>query len=335
MSPEEKEEFYKYAAYYNISDFADLSIPEVVALEFLARYPNPIVRHTLYAEVNQFLEYREEIDPIKGLERESDHQKKFYEYIEEKNQNTKTENHLSSSTFYNSLSNFEKMGLLKFNRNESGKVAIEATQFTRYVPRLLLKFLINNHMNQRDDQERQIEHLTELIKNQGKERFESILSVWFSEFIVFSIVSQMSEYTDELFILSKNQSNFDKNKLKIDNLNYSRIHKHQIREPENAFDAVLIPVYKRNPKFYGIPRDKILNEIVRVTKPEGIIGLVAMSDVPLTNNPIADELIKLYQLSLNNRIFTEKELINDLTLAGISDIKVIEYEGFLIGIGRK
>ena len=60
MKKEEKE-FYDYAAYYGISDFTDLSIAEVATLQFLARYANPVIRHELYMQVKQFVEFQEDL----------------------------------------------------------------------------------------------------------------------------------------------------------------------------------------------------------------------------------------------------------------------------------
>ena len=52
-------DFYRYAAFHSIQDFADLSLAEIIALEFLVRYSKPIVRHTLYTEVKQLIEFQE------------------------------------------------------------------------------------------------------------------------------------------------------------------------------------------------------------------------------------------------------------------------------------
>ena len=74
----------------------------------------------------------------------------------------------------------------------------------------------------------------------------------------------------------------------------------------------MIPVYKQDPKFYNLPREKLLKEIVRVTKPGGYIGLVAMADVPLTNNIYANELINIYRMAVGNRIFSDDQLKDEI-----------------------
>jgi len=328
----EEEDFYSYAAYHEISDFADLSIAELIALEFLARYTNPIVRHTLYTEVNQFIEYKEDIPPLKDMEVSKDFQKKFDYYIKSNN------NPISTSTFYSSLSNFERMGLLQFKMNKSGKVeSIKPTPYTKFVPKLLLKFLLNNDIM--DSVEYRLEfsdRFLEVLAKYGKEaQFDSVLTLWFSEYVAYSLLQQLAPFSKEFFVISKNDESNITKPLELTNLNVSNIHNRKIREPENFFDGVLVPVYKQNPKFYNLTREEILHEVLRVTKPGGLIGIVGMADVPLTNNPFADELIKLYKLSVKNRIFTKEELQTDLEEVGLTAINVYEHQGLLIGVGQK
>ncbi|MEJ2280209.1 MAG: hypothetical protein P8Y70_21045 [Candidatus Lokiarchaeota archaeon] len=53
-----EEEFLEYAKYHNISDFANFSIKDIITMQFLVRYREPIVRHLLYTEVKQFIEFK-------------------------------------------------------------------------------------------------------------------------------------------------------------------------------------------------------------------------------------------------------------------------------------
>jgi hypothetical protein len=98
---------------------------------------------------------------------------------------------------------------------------------------------------------------------------------------------------------------------------------------------VIIPVYKKNPKFYDLNRNQILKESSRVIKPKGKIILVSIAEIPFTENIFLNELIKLYNISLNNRIFSRRELETDLIGAGFIDVEIFDHQGLLIGIGRK
>ena len=113
---EGEEDYYKYAMYHTISDFSDLSISEIITLQFLVRYSNPVVRHTLFNEVKQFIEFQE-----KSPYKETD----FFK-------NLKGKKKLTTGKFYHSLSKLKDKGLLEFD-GEVGKVSVKPTQFTNYV----------------------------------------------------------------------------------------------------------------------------------------------------------------------------------------------------------
>jgi len=323
---QEEDNFYNYAAFHNISEFSDLSIAEIIALLFLVRYEDPVVRHTLYTEMKQLIEFKEN-DPLRGkrdLSTESSN--KFYETIDE-------EKKYYTSSFYNSLKNLKEKGLLQINDNEKGKkTTIEPTLYTQLVPKLLLKFLINNNIM--DSPKYRSDFSKEFIEKIGNQKFEKILSIWFSEYEVLSIVKQLSKFANEVYVLSKNVSNGELSKVKMEHVEYIEMMGKQFSIPENVFEGVIVPVYKQNPKFFNMSRQEILNEIKRVCKPRGLIGLLAIATVPLTDNFFMNELIKLYNLALNNRIFTEEELKKDMENAGLNEIDIFSHKGLLIGIGK-
>lgn len=324
---EEEEDFLNYARYHNISDFANFSIKDIITLQFLVRYREPIVRHLLYTEVKQFIEFKEEVPEEKDVSGNSDYVQKFSNFIREKKQ-------LYPPSFYNMLDNFEEKGLLRFQENNSGKIPnIEATRFTNYAPQLLLKFLINNNvMVSEEFREEFSKRFMEKIQNQ---RYERILSIWFSEYVMLPIIKLLSDYTQEQFILSKNGSNDISSGSQIENVKITEMISNHISAPEDIFNAVIIPVYKKDPKFHNMGRIEILKEIARIIKPDGLLILVAIAKIPFTDNIFLNELIKLYNLSLNNRIFSKQELSIDMQKADFFDIEIFEHQGLLLGMGKK
>ncbi len=327
----EDQDFQNYAAYHDISDFADLSFIELIILEFLARYQKPVVRHTLFSEVKEFIEFKEQFIIKLENKNSNEQNKKFYDNIEQKRI-------FSTSSFYNSLLNLESKGLLKFHQNEKGnekgkKTFIEATPYAKFVPKLLLKFLINNDIMHAPEERKEFsERFLKLIGNQEKVSFERALLVWFTENDVYSIEQQLTDFTEKLYVLSKNEN---KETVKLRNVEYSKFEDRKIREAENFFDGAIIPVYKRNPKFHDMERIDIIKEIIRVIKPNGVLIVIAIAEMKSTGNLYVDELIKIYKLVLINRTFEANELAEDLKKAGLKDIKVIEYKGLLIGKGNK
>jgi len=323
----EEDEFLNYARYHNISDFANFSIKDIITLQFLVRYREPIVRHLLYTEVKQFIEFKEKVPKEKDLSGNSQYEQKFSNFIKEDKQ-------LYPPSFYNMLNNFEEKGLLRFQKNNSGKIPnIEATRFTNYAPQLLLKFLINNNvMVSEEFREEFSKRFMEKIRNQ---HFERILSIWFSEYVMLPIIKLLSEYTKEQFVLSKNGSEDLLSDSQIEDVKGTEMISRHISAPEDIFNAVIIPVYKKDPKFHNMGRIEILKETARVIKPNGLIILVAIAKIPFTENIFLNELIKLYNLSLNNRIFSRQELTIDMKKANFSDIEVFEHQGLLLGMGKK
>jgi len=335
MSKEDKDkdEFSRYVSYHDIADFGDFSITEVMALEFLARYSNPIIRHTLYTELSQFIQFKEKDTPQIKINEDNPVQQKFYEFVESPKK-------LSTSSFYNSLNKLEEIGLLSAERNQKNKInSIKSTQYTRFIPKLLLRFLINNDMM--DAAENKLKFSKKFIEEKILERIgdlkhlKTLLTVWFTEFVGYALISEFVDAVDDLFVIYKSEHAQSGSNSEISNIQYSRVTNKKIREPDNVFDGVIVPIHKKKPKFYKMSRSEIISEVLRVTKPEGLIILVGMADIPLTNNPFADELINLYKRSLNDRIFTEEELRDDMVSAGMNRIEITEHEGLLIGIGQK
>ena len=308
-----EEDYYKYSMYHTISDFSDLSLSEVITLQFLVRYSHPVVRHTLYNEVKQFIEFQEE-SPYKETE--------FFK-------NLKIKKKLTTGKFYHSLSKLKDKGLLEFD-GEIGKVSLKATHYTNYVSKLLMKFIINNDIM--NSQEYRDEFSTKFLSKMGHVRFNRILSLWLSEYIPYSIAEQISKYSEESYILAKNEI-IDTNGKENSDITTQMIGK-QIDKPANVFDSAIIPVYKRNPKFHDMTNTEILKEISRVTKPEGIIVIIAIADIKETGNIFIDEILKVYRTALINRMANYEELEQEFKRAGISMVEIYEHQGLLIGIGK-
>ena len=98
-----------------IGNLSNLNMIEIIALKVLLEYPKPIKRYTLYVIVNDFL--RSEIATSASIPRATDLVKKLLKSSEKRKKVM-----LSSSSFYNSLLNLEKRGLISFNLKTNGKI---------------------------------------------------------------------------------------------------------------------------------------------------------------------------------------------------------------------
>lgn len=314
-----------------MGDFIDLSLVEILTLNALLEYGAPIIRYTLYIIVNSLIQ-NNKLDPdtisIKNL---NDHESKLYNHIQKKNQNSSA---LSTSSFYNNLSNLEQKGLIKFNRDENGKIdTVQTTSLTPVVIKLMLQFFMGTSVI--PDFVKFDEGLTQKIKKiSNKDRVENIMGIWFSKSIYLRLVNWFKNLADEVFILSKKKTYENFSNADLNNIHISKVYnKRKIREPDNMIEMVAVPNYKKEADFYGMGRIEVLKEIHRILKPDGMVILVTKAEFPLTNDFAADELLKIYKESIFDTIFTEDLLREDLKGAGFSSNKIIRYKGCLIGIG--
>ncbi|MEJ2280208.1 MAG: hypothetical protein P8Y70_21040, partial [Candidatus Lokiarchaeota archaeon] len=133
---------------------------------------------------------------------------------------------------------------MQFQDNESGKIPnIKDTPYTNFIPQLLLKFLINNNiMVSEDYREEFSKKFLEKIKNK---KFNRILTIWFSEYVMIPILKFLSEYSNEQYVLPKNGSSDILNGTNIENVKLSEMISNHISAPEDIFDGIVIPVYKK------------------------------------------------------------------------------------------
>lgn len=316
-----------------IGDLMDLSLVEILTLNALLEYGAPIIRYTLYVIVNSLIQNNKLNPETISVKKLNDPESKLYNYIQKKNQNSSA---LSTSSFYNNLSNLEQKGLIKFNRDENGKInTVQTTSLTPMVIKLMLQFFMGTSVI--PDFVKFDKGLTEKIKKiSNKERVENIMGIWFSKNIYLRLVNWFKTLADEVFILSKKDVYENLPNTDLKNVHISKVYNNRkIREPDNMIEMVAVPNYKKEAEFYEMDRIEVLKEIHRIIKPNGMVILVTKAEFPLTNDFAADELLKIYKESISDTIFTEALLEEDLRGGGFSKNKILKYKGCLIGIGWK
>ena len=170
--------------------FPDLSIVELITLQILSRHAEPIIRHALLIEVNQFLKKR-----------------------------TKE---LSTSSFYNSLTNLERKGLISFTRRSSSKqILVSPTPYTLTVINKIFHLFLRNIII--NDFEFTIQFSKKILEKIGVKHFENIFMILLEERTNFSNIKLSKKFTDNLFILLREEKYEVFKKLGIENLNYSKI----------------------------------------------------------------------------------------------------------------
>lgn len=313
-----------------IGNLIDLSLVEIITLNALLEYGRPIIRYTLYTIVNSLIKDNKLDSDTISVKNLKPSENKLFNHILEKDQNSSA---LSTSSFYNNLSNLEQKGLIKFNRDNNGKIdTVESTLLTSRVIKLLMQFFMGTSVI--PDFVKFDEGLTEKIREiSGKQRLENIMGVWFSKHIFLRLINWFKNLANEVYLLSKKEYYDNYSRTDLKDVHISEIHKKRIREPNNIIEMVAIPNYKKEANFYEMERIDVLKEVHRILKPEGMVILVTKDEFPLTNDFAADELLTIYKESISNTIFTKDILIADLEEAGFSKNKILNYKGCLIGIG--
>jgi len=313
-----------------IGNLIDLSLVEIITLNALLEYGRPIIRYTLYTIVNSLIKDNKLDSDTISVANLKPSENKLFNHILEKDQNSSA---LSTSSFYNNLSNLEQKGLIKFNRDNNGKIdTVEGTLLTSRVIKLLMQFFMDTSVI--PDFVKFDEGLTEKIREiSGKQQVENIMGIWFSKHIFLRLVNWFKNLADEVYLLSKKEYYDNYSRTDLKDVHISEIHKKRIREPNNIIEMVAIPNYKKKANFYDMGRIDVLKEVHRILKPEGMVILVTKDEFPLTNDFAADELLTIYKESISNTIFTKEILIADLEAGGFSKNRILNYKGCLIGIG--
>ncbi|KKM78403.1 hypothetical protein LCGC14_1360290 [marine sediment metagenome] len=311
---------------YSIADFIDLSLVEVLTLQLLLRHTEPVVRHTLYLEVTQFLQSkRTSLDAFDSPDLSSS-EKRYLQFLRNKKK-------LSTSSFYNNLKSLEKMGLISGTYNAKGKVeAIEKTDLTGPFMDVILRHFINFGVRS----EEAIMHSMKkaIFEKIKKTSFENILVIWLNEFFDFQIIRIAYEVAEALFILSRNDFSKDLINRGLENVKSSSIYNRKIREPNEVFDVVFFPFYYKDSKIFDLNRVDLLKEAARVTKKSGVVIITAQSKLPKVEGRIASTILELYEKAHHHTIYEIDELEKDYNEAGFSKWEVFEHKGDLIGIGR-
>lgn len=317
---------------YTISNFSNLSLIEIITLLILLRDSKPIVRHSLYLQINEFLEsekFKIKIDDYTNL---SKSEQMILTFLRNKR-------NLSTSSFYNNLKNLEKMGLISFNFNIKGKViSIEPTSLTVVACDIISQYFIRTSLALNYGV--LFENAKRVLDIIGRKKFENLLLVWLYEYADIELFNFLISISDSFFILCKKElcDNAIKNyytneKASNEKINFTQVYNNLIREPNDFFDLIVFSYLEAKPDYIGLDRLELLKETVRVAKKDGIIVLNNFSKLPTTEDFTTNRLIEIYNKANRHQISTEQQLIGDMRKVGLSKITVFENKGQIFGIG--
>ena len=316
---------------FSIVDFIDLSIIELLTLEFLIRYGRPIVRHILYNQITNFL--LRESAKLDNLEKMglSNSELKYFNFLKAKKERKKKI--LSTSSFYNSLSNLEKKGLIKFNKNERNKIiSIEKTVLTNELMNDIIQHFISFWISY--DFKIIIEIQELLLKKTGVASIENLLVIWLNFVHDMRLLQMFSRVSDTVFLLSKIDPTKEISESGLDNIKLTSIYNARIREPNEMFDAVIMPFYLIT-EIEGMNRIDLINDSLRVLKEDGNLVLIIDKKLPASNEVVLNRIVNLYNKANMGEVFTKQQILEDINKSNLKNYELIEHKGIFIVIGKK
>jgi len=306
-----------------INDFTNLSLLEVITLQMLQRHTKSVVRHTLYLEVNHFLE-TEEYKAKLAQGKISGSEAKYLEFLKEQKK-------ISTSSFYNNLQNLESQGLLSFVKNKKGKViAVKSNENTPEALKTIETHFLRTSMGL--NYEDLLKGAQKLLKLIGKNNFTSILLIWLYEYVDNVLFKFLSSISESCFIVCYEELYNNSIKNNFPNFIYSEIYKDQIREPDNAFDLVVFMFMYVDKSIIGLTREEFLAEAVRVTEEGGNVVLANLAELPLTENKRTNELIRRYNNANQHQISNAQEFEDHFSGLDIKNYEIINNNSLILGL---
>jgi hypothetical protein len=249
---------------------------------------------------------------------------------------------VSPSSFYTSLEVLEKKGLVLFNRNRKGKVVtVEKTELTDNFIETIHQYFLFNMVNEGELNNHLFKKLTEILESQQLKK-DNIISVFPFDTLNFELIKHLMQNYRNIYVLGSEKIKERLLSLEKFIFSFSKVKNGQIREPDNDFDVSIIQIYSQNCDFYDLSFDQILSELIRITKPNGIICIYALKelgilDAPFIPNILIRDIFTLYNKSIRNNgiCFTKSHISDVLLKERLTNLQIIEDEGILIGLGKK
>jgi len=320
----------------SIKHIVNLSIVDMIMLQLLLKHEKPVVRHILYNEITQFLT-RETQKVVKSIkfDHNSPGSKEFKTLLEK-------DKKFSTSSFYNSLKNLEAKGLVKSNKDENDKImSVEANDYTEILINTISKHVIRFGLIEAEKNKFFPNIIKEVIeeeifKPKDISKFGNALYISFSDFINTKCLKLLFQASDTLFVLLKNEVFENISKMGFEDLQNTTVFNKTIREPDNFFDAVILPYPFETPDLIDVTKENILKEAFRIVNKDGIILIHGYSDLPNIEHALLSIFIKwVKNVYTDIESSSERKFEEELLNAGAKEAKVFKYRGHLFGIAHK
>lgn len=284
-----------------VRDLLDLSVAELLILQFMLRFQTPILRKVLLETLNHTMG-------------------------EEKS--------ISSSSFYNMTKKLSERGLIV----SVDKKEILATPKARDVIRTINRLTAIASIDGMQLIEEMLPKFAQVanLKPGGRDR-QLIINL--ESGMDIRMTHAIASFAQRSFIASDDlayQSYLDRGM--PTNIEQTKLDKHDekmIRERDEYFDAVILLGFDCNKNYRDIPTQQWMEESERVLAPGGLIIASSTEDLPVTNHFLADGLIENIRDSELMGNVGREQLIEEMNKIGIDDAAIFAHKGLLIGWGHK
>ncbi|MCE7736014.1 MAG: hypothetical protein GPJ54_14120 [Candidatus Heimdallarchaeota archaeon] len=279
-----------------LDDIIDLTVVELYILNFLVRIGGSAVRFAVFNELNAKLE----------------------------------RNKVSRSSFYHSLSKLQNKGFVDVESNPKGKGSlVKATSVARAAVKRSNIFSIWSNI---DLSKIALDISKQLIVDMEQTKTQIYLS--FDEIPNIDTITAISSLGSSTNILVNNEIEESYSSRLLD-IPFSKFEHEVIKEPNDYFDRAIISNYFPSSHLYGVQANHLLQEMVRVVKPDGEIILICFDELPATNNIILDSIMTDL---FNDVIFhpanpgSIKEELESLSIIIKTELN---FKGYFVIIGKK
>ncbi|MHA2100748.1 MAG: hypothetical protein ACW99A_18920, partial [Candidatus Kariarchaeaceae archaeon] len=248
----------------SIHEVYDLSFIEIVTLNHLLRENTKIMRFSLYKKINSILQ------PHKKL---------------------------STSSFYNSLKSLEKRHFIKFSKSESKDpkaIAVEPTEKAMSLIGFFHFFLIQNSIANEHGLDLQVNQVVNSLINMDELGSTLIIEPVLNKNSTLSTsiipmanetIRIMAKKSKSIFLVSTDEFFSEYIDQGFSNITRSQVMDSGIiREPDNYFDVIVFPLYRKNIHFGELDFQGILHEAKRLLSKEGVLLLIHLEDIPDTSH---------------------------------------------------
>lgn len=285
----------------SIHEVYDLSFIEIVTLNHLLKANEKLMRFSLYKQINAILQ------PHKKL---------------------------STSSFYNSLKNLEKRNFIEFSKSSSNDpkaVEVETTEKAMRLIGFFHFFLIQNSIANEHGLDIEVSQVVDMLIKRNEVDSTLIIEPELNKNSTLSTsiipmanetIRIMAKKSKSIFLVSTDEFFSKYIDQGFSNISRSQVMESGIiREPDNYFDIIVFPLYRKNINFGDLDFRGILKEAKRLLNDDGALLLIHLEEIPDTSHYFIRILAERLFASGYFTPYLASEIKNNLTQIGFTNIR--------------